>query len=95
MLTNPEVRRLREAIEWEERQAGAELAPALRGLQDRYDRAVREDDVDMLRRICPGKHGRWGRICLLDSGHEAAEAHWGITGEGRPIGWAGSAPDDV
>ncbi|MER7050046.1 hypothetical protein [Streptomyces jumonjinensis] len=41
-----------------------------------------------------GKHGRWGRVCVLDDGHEMEEPHWGRTSEGQPIAWVGSAPDD-
>ncbi|MGW6144438.1 hypothetical protein [Streptomyces sp. NPDC055140] len=95
LLSNPEIRRLRSEIEHEERQAGHELAPSFQGLRDQYDTAVQTGDVDVLSRICPGKHGRWGRVCLLPSGHEATELHWGITAEGWPIAWLGSAPDDV
>ncbi|MGW6485579.1 hypothetical protein [Streptomyces sp. NPDC055056] len=43
-----------------------------------------------------GKHGRWGRICVLLDGHEISmeELHWGRTREGRASAWVGSAPDD-
>ncbi|WP_413751729.1 hypothetical protein NRF20_00120 [Streptomyces sp. R-74717] len=32
--------------------------------------AVRTGDVGLLAGVCAGKHGRWGRICVLDAGHE-------------------------
>jgi hypothetical protein len=95
VVSDPEVRRLRAEIEQEEKRAGAELRSTFQALQDRYETAVRTADFDVLSRTCPGKHGRWGRICVLASGHEAAELHWGITSEGWPIAWVGSAPDDV
>ncbi|MBV2353820.1 hypothetical protein KUM39_05510 [Streptomyces sp. J2-1] len=43
-----------------------------------------------------GKHGRWGRICVLPDVHKTSleEPHWGRNSEGRPIAWVGSAPDD-
>ncbi|WP_381802415.1 hypothetical protein [Streptomyces niveus] len=45
---------------------------------------------------CLGKHGRWGRICVLPDGHETSmeEPHRGHNSEGRPIAWVGSAADD-
>ena len=68
----------------------------LQPFQDRYDQAVAEGDAARLTGICPGKHGRWGRICVLDDGHEVSmEApHWGRNSEGQPNAWVGSAPDD-
>ncbi|MDJ0346823.1 hypothetical protein QMK19_38610 [Streptomyces sp. H10-C2] len=73
-----------------------ELCARLQPFQDRYDQAVRDGGVARLTGICPGKHGRWGRICVLDDGHETSmeEPHWGRSSEGRPIAWVGSAPDD-
>ncbi|MFB7935440.1 hypothetical protein [Streptomyces sp. NPDC056039] len=64
--------------------------------QDRYAQAVRDGDAARFAGICPGKHGRWGRICVLDDGHETSveEPHWGHNNEGQPIAWVGSAPDD-
>ncbi|MFD9238465.1 hypothetical protein ACFWB3_24805 [[Kitasatospora] papulosa] len=46
--------------------------------------------------VCAGKHGRWGRICVLPGGHETSmkEPPWGRTSEGRLIAGVGSAPDD-
>ncbi|MEU7649150.1 hypothetical protein [Streptomyces huasconensis] len=86
----------RDRVEAAETQLGMELCACLQPFQDRYDRAVREGDVDRLTAICPGKHGRWGRICVLDDGHETSmeEPHWGRNSEGRPIAWVGSAPDE-
>ena len=49
--------------------------------QDRYEQAVRDDDADVLIKICPGKHGRWRRICVLDDGHE----HLGIALTGAAL----------
>ncbi|MFE9446341.1 hypothetical protein ACFYO2_47370 [Streptomyces sp. NPDC006602] len=39
---------------------------------------------------------RWGRIRVLDDGHETLleEPHWGHNSEGQPIAWVDSAPDD-
>ena len=71
-----------------------ELSSMLRCFQERYDRAVQDGDVDLLSRSCPGKHGRWGRICVLDVGHEAEYPHLGTNSEGQPVAWVGTAPDD-
>ncbi|MFI1568209.1 hypothetical protein ACH4ZX_35205 [Streptomyces sp. NPDC020490] len=94
VMSDPEVRRLGEEIRQEEARLGAELRRRLQPFQDRYDCAVREGNIDVLTRTCHGKHGRWGRICVLSAGHESAELHWGITAEGQPVAWVGSAPDD-
>lgn len=94
VTSDPEVRRLGEEIRKEEARLGLELRPRFQPLQDRYDRAVRDLDAEALIRTCYGKHGRWGRICVLTEGHETTEPHWGITAEGRPVAWVGSAPDD-
>ena len=94
VMSDPEVRRLGEEIQREELRLGAELRTRYQTLQGRYDQAVRDFNIDALNGICPGKHGRWGRICVLDEGHEAAELHWGINAEGQPIAWIGTAPDD-
>ncbi|MGW6796639.1 hypothetical protein [Streptomyces chartreusis] len=60
------------------------------------DQTVAEGDAARLTGACGGKHGRWGRICVLPGGHETSmeEPHWGRNREGRPIAWVGSAPDD-
>lgn len=96
VLADPQVQRVRAQIQEEETQSGLELRARLQPFQDRYDRAVREGDMAVLTAICPGKHGRWGRICVLDEGHEASmeEPHWGRNSDGQPIAWVGSAPDD-
>ncbi|MFF5639731.1 hypothetical protein [Streptomyces sp. NPDC012825] len=96
VLSDPGVQEARPRVEAAERELGAELRARLQPLQDRYDQAVREGDASLLAGVCAGKHGHWGRICVLDDGHEAAleEPHWGRNGEGRPIAWVGSAPDD-
>ncbi|MCX4428943.1 hypothetical protein [Streptomyces mirabilis] len=96
VLSDPEVQRVRAQIQETETQLGMELRARLQPFQDRYKRAVSDGDTAVLIRICPGKHGRWGRICVLDEDHEASmeEPHWGHNSEGRPIAWVGSAPDD-
>lgn len=96
VLSDPQVQRVKAQIEESEMRFGWDLSARLQPFRDRYDQAVRDGDVSVLIRICPGKHGRWGRICLLDKGHETSmeEPHWGYTSEGQPIAWVGSAPDD-
>ncbi|MDJ0347098.1 hypothetical protein QMK19_36960 [Streptomyces sp. H10-C2] len=96
LLSDPQVREAGARIEAAETELGMELHDRLRPFQDRYDQAVRDGDVARLTGICPGKHGRWGRICVLDDGHETSmeEPHWGRNSEGQPIAWVGSAPDD-
>ncbi|NUK20151.1 hypothetical protein [Streptomyces lunaelactis] len=94
-VMSDEVRRLAGEIEQEEFRLGQELSTRLQPLQERYERTVTDFDVELFTRICPGKHGRWGRICLMDADHEmAGEPHWGRTADGRLIAWVGSAPDD-
>ncbi|MEU5190972.1 hypothetical protein AB0G83_28050 [Streptomyces klenkii] len=94
VVSDPEVRRLGEEIERAEALLGEELRPRFQSFRDRYDRAVREAELDTLTRTCHGKHGRWGRICVLDTGHDSTAPHWGTTAEGHPVAWVGSAPDD-
>ncbi|MFG2097188.1 hypothetical protein [Streptomyces sp. NPDC048612] len=96
VLSNPQVQQVRARIEATETQIGRELCARLQPFHDRYEQAVRDGDAARLTRICPGKHGRWGLICVLDEGHETSmeELHWGNDSEGRPIAWVGSAPDD-
>ncbi|MFB7763278.1 hypothetical protein [Streptomyces xiamenensis] len=96
VLADPQVRQVRERIEAAETELGAELRARLQPFQDRYEQAVREGDTAALTGVCPGKHGRWGRICVLPDGHHASieEPHWGHTSDGHPIAWVGSAPDD-
>lgn len=95
VMSDPEVRRLAGEIEQEEFRLGQELSTRLQPLQERYDRAVADCDVELFSRICPGKHARWGRICFMDADHEmTGEPHWGRTPDGRLIAWVGSAPDD-
>ncbi|MGW5401327.1 hypothetical protein [Streptomyces sp. NPDC003952] len=96
VLSDPGVQEARARVEAAETELGMELCARLQPFQDRYDQAVRDGDADRLTGICPGKHGRWGRICVLPDGHETSmeEPHWGRTSEGRPIAWVGSAPDD-
>ena len=96
LLSDPGVQEVRAQIEAAETELGMELRVCLQPFQDRYDQAVQDGVADRLAGICPGKHGRWGRICVLPDGHETSmeEAHWGRNSEGRPIAWVGSAPDD-
>ncbi|MFE1841693.1 hypothetical protein [Streptomyces sviceus] len=94
VMSDPEVQRLKEEIEELEASLARELSPMLRRFQERYDRAVQDADLDVLNRSCPGKHGRWGRICVLDAGHQAEYPHLGTTPEGQPVAWVGSAPDE-
>ncbi|MET7575198.1 hypothetical protein ABZT04_43090 [Streptomyces sp. NPDC005492] len=94
VMSDPEVQRLKHEIDALEASMAQELGPILRRFRERYDRAIRDADLDLLSRSCPGKHGRWGRICVLDIGHEAEYPHVGTTSEGQPVAWVGSAPDD-
>ncbi|MFY4722211.1 hypothetical protein [Streptomyces sp. LaBMicrA B280] len=96
VLADPGVRAARERVEAAETELGMELEARLQPFQDRYDQAVAEGDAGGLAGLCGGKHGRWGRICVLPDGHETSmeEPHRGRTSEGRPIAWVGSAPDD-
>ncbi|MFI7236849.1 hypothetical protein [Streptomyces cyaneofuscatus] len=93
MLGDPEVRRIGALVEAEERRAGAELRDEFQVFQDRYEGAVRTGDMAVLARVCPGKHGSWGRVCVLTAGHGDRTPHWGATLQG-PIAWIGSAPDE-
>ncbi|MFJ2914995.1 hypothetical protein ACIO8F_37660 [Streptomyces sp. NPDC087228] len=96
VLSDPGVQEARDRVEAAETELGMELSARLQPFQDRYDHVVAEGDADGLAGLCGGKHGRWGRICVLPDGHETSmeEPHWGRTSEGRPIAWVGSAPDD-
>ncbi|MFE6885807.1 hypothetical protein [Streptomyces sp. NPDC057702] len=96
VLSDPGVREARERVEAAETELGLELCARLQPFQDRYDQAVVEGDANGLAGLCGGKHGRWGRICVLPGGHETSveEPHWGRPSEGQPIAWVGSAPDD-
>ncbi|MFI6084227.1 hypothetical protein ACIBBB_25175 [Streptomyces sp. NPDC051217] len=94
MMSDPAVQRLKEEIDQLQASMAQELSPLLRRFKERYDRAVRDGDYDLLVRTCPGKHGRWGRICVLDAGHEAEYPHLGTTSEGQAVAWVGTAPDD-
>ncbi|GGN61339.1 hypothetical protein GCM10012285_60130 [Streptomyces kronopolitis] len=96
VLSDPRVQEVRAQVEAAETQIGRELCARLQPFQDRFEQAVRDGDAAVLAGICPGKHGRWGRICVLDDGHETSieEPHWGYNSEGRPIAWVGSVPDD-
>ncbi|MEU9547099.1 hypothetical protein [Streptomyces mirabilis] len=96
VLADPQVQRVRAQVQEAETRFGLQLRAHLQPFQDRYDQAVRDGDTVMLIRICLGKHGRWGRICVLDEGHETSmeEPHWGYNSDGQPVAWGGSAPDD-
>ncbi|MFF3343544.1 hypothetical protein [Streptomyces flavidovirens] len=93
VLGDLEVRRIGALVEEEERRAGAELEGELQVFRDRYAYAVRTGDAALLAGGRAGKHGRWGRICVLSAGHEERVRHWGTAPEG-PVAWIGSAPDD-
>ncbi|MGP3632454.1 hypothetical protein ACTU45_03585 [Streptomyces sp. 24-1644] len=96
LLADPGVQEARARVEAAETELGRELCARLQPFQDRYDQAVRDGDAGGLAGLCAGKHGRWGRVCVLPDGHETSmeEPHWGRTSEGRSIAWVGSAPDD-
>lgn len=96
VLSDPGVQAARGRVEAAETELGTELCARLQPFQARYDQAVAAGDAGGLVGLCAGKHGRWGRICVLPVGHETLmeEPHWGRTSEGRPIAWVGSAPDD-
>ncbi|MFJ7201105.1 MULTISPECIES: hypothetical protein [unclassified Streptomyces] len=96
VLSDPGARKAQDRVEAAETALGMELCACLQPFQDRYDQAVAEGDAAQLTEVCAGKHGRWGRICVLPGGHETSmeEPHWGHNSEGRPIAWVGSAPDD-
>ncbi|MFF8747811.1 hypothetical protein [Streptomyces californicus] len=94
ILADPEVQRIGALIQDEETRAGQELHAELQALQDRYETAVRTGDLTVLTQVCEGKHGRWGRICVQDTGHDTRTPHWGTTPDGTPVAWIGSAPDD-
>lgn len=86
VMSDSEVQGLKEEDEALEASLARKLAPMLRHYQERYDRAVQYADLGLLSRSCPGKHGRWGRICVLDAGHEAGSPTWGPTLKGSPWG---------
>lgn len=97
VLSDPGVQEARARVEAAETELGMELCARLQPFQDRYEQArARKGDAGGLAGLCGGKHGRWGRICVLPDGHETSmeEPHWGHTSEGQPIAWVGSAPDD-
>jgi hypothetical protein len=97
LLADPEAERLRAEIRRAEEESGRELQPRYQALHDRYTAAEMDGDVDFLLSRCSGKHGQWGRICVLDDGHdrERDPLHWGLTAQGQPVAWIGSAPDDL
>ncbi|MFC8854116.1 hypothetical protein ACFT5D_13820 [Streptomyces sp. NPDC057144] len=96
VLSDPGVQAARNRVEAAETELGMELCARLQPFQDRYDQAVAAGDAARFAGLCAGKHGRWGRICVLPDGHETLmeEPHWGHNSEGRPVAWVGSAPDD-
>jgi hypothetical protein len=87
------VQEARVRVEAAETELGGELRDCHQPFQDRYDQAA-----GMATRrgheVCAGKHGRWGRICVLPDGHETSveEPHWVRNSKGQPIAWVGSAP---
>jgi hypothetical protein len=95
-LSDPGVQDARARVEVAETKLDMELCARLQPFQDRYDQAVAAGDATRFTEACAGKHGRWGRICVLPDGHETSmeEPHWGRNNQGRPIAWVGSAPGD-
>ncbi|WP_240799919.1 hypothetical protein [Streptomyces sp. A1277] len=95
MLADPGVQAARERVKAAETELGTELCARLQPFQTATTRPA-EGDANGLAGLCGGKHGRWGRICVLPDGHETSveEPHWGRNGEGQPIAWVSSAPDD-
>lgn len=95
VLSDPGVREARDRVEAAETELGMELSARLQPFQHRYDQAVAEGDADGLAGLCWGKHGRWGRICVLPEG---TRPRWrnrtgaAPAGAGRSRGWAGSGP---
>lgn len=93
LINDETIRDLAEEIRLEELRLGLQLRPQYQALYERGAQAVRGLNHAVLHK-CSGKHGRWGRICVLDASHDAADMHWGINAAGQPIAWIGSAPDD-
>ncbi|MFB7999936.1 hypothetical protein ACFC4G_45075 [Streptomyces sp. NPDC056002] len=76
----------RARLEATEAEFDRELCARFQPFQDRYDQArARTATPKRLTHICPGEHGHWGRICVLDDGQETSmkELHGGRNGEGR------------
>ncbi|WP_370424371.1 hypothetical protein AB8O64_37085 (plasmid) [Streptomyces sp. QH1-20] len=96
VLSDPAVQEAQERVEAAETELGMELRARLQPFQERYDQAVAEGDRTRLTEVCAGKHGRWGRICVLPDRHQTPmkEPHWGRNSQGQPIARAGSAPDN-
>ncbi|MGW6650558.1 hypothetical protein ACWGA4_12150 [Streptomyces rubiginosohelvolus] len=86
LLADPEVHAIGDLLDREEFRSGAELRDELQVFQDRYDQAVRADDVTVLSRLCRETNSRWGHVCVLAIGHEERVPHWGTTPEG-PAAW--------
>lgn len=55
---------------------------------------IREEEARSGQELREGKHGRWERICVQNTGHETRTPHWGLTPDGAPVAWIGSTPDD-
>ncbi|WP_369192373.1 hypothetical protein [Streptomyces sp. R08] len=72
VLSDPQAQEARAKVEASETEFRMELSARLQPFQDRYDQALRDGDLTRLTGICPGKHGRWGRICVLPDGHETS-----------------------
>ncbi|MFF9078560.1 hypothetical protein ACF1BR_02600 [Streptomyces rubiginosohelvolus] len=86
LLAAPEVHAIGDLLDREEFRSGAELRDELQVFQDRYDQAVRANDVTVLSRLCRETNARWGHVCVLAIGHEERVPHWGTTPEG-PAAW--------
>ncbi|MFD7861470.1 hypothetical protein [Streptomyces sp. NPDC059783] len=96
VLSHPAVVQAAARVQEQELLDGVELQPRFSMFADRYHQAVTSADHEALSRTCSAKHGQWGRVCLLDADHEDTTGglHWGLTADGRPIAWVGTAPDD-
>lgn len=96
VLSDPGVREARERVEVAETGPGMELRARLQPFQDRYDQSVAG------RRRGRARRGLWGQARPLGADLRAARrardldggTTLGPNGEGRPIAWVGSAPDD-
>lgn len=78
-------------------QARTDEVERRRGAEERATAAGRELPGDLsaltpeqMERLCPARHGAYGRICARDQGH-APDLHLGRSADGAWIAWLGSA----